>query len=108
MDPARLEQFKKIAEQYPDDEVARYGLGSLYLHLARYAEAEGEFRAAITIKANYTAAYRELGKALRDAGRRMEAMDVLGQGVVVAERTHDSQTLREMLVFLKRLKEEHP
>ena len=40
MDPARLEQFKKIAEQYPDDEVARYGLGSLYLHLARYAEAE--------------------------------------------------------------------
>jgi len=106
MDPARLEQFKKIAEQYPDDEVARYGLGSLYLHLARYAEAEGEFRAAIAIKSNYTAAYRGLGRALENQGKIEEAIATYRKGCEVATQTGDLQTKKEMEVFLKRLAKE--
>jgi len=103
MDPARLEQFRKIAEQYPKDEVARYGLGSLYLQAERYAEAEAEFRAAVAIKPNYTAAYRGLGRALEKQGKTGEAITTYRKGCEVAQETGDLQTKKEMEVFLKRL-----
>lgn len=103
MDPARLERFKKIAEQYPNDEVARYGLGSLCLQAERYAEAEAEFRAAIAIKPNYTAAYRGLGRALEKQGKTEEAAATYRKGCEVAKETGDLQTKKEMELFLKRL-----
>ena len=103
MDPARLEQFRKIAEQYPNDEAARYGLGSLYLQAERYAEAEGEFRAAISLKPAYTAAYRGLGRALEKQGKTEEAIATYRKGCEVGAQTGDLQTKKEMEVFLKRL-----
>ena len=106
MDPARLEQFKKVAEQYPNDEVARYGLGSLYLQTERSAEAEAEFRAAIAIKPNYTAAYRGLGRALEKQGKIEEAIATYRKGCEVAVQTGDLQTKKEMEVFVKRLAKE--
>jgi len=104
----RLRVLRDAIKEEPGDPLGYYLLGMEYAKLRRHLDAIDALETAIRINPDYTAAYRELGKALRDAGRRKEAMDVLGQGVVVAERTHDSQTLREMLVFLKRLKEEHP
>ncbi len=98
--------LKQSIREEPDDPLGYYLLGMEYAKLRRHLDAIDAFERAIRINADYSAAYRELGKSLRDAGRRTEAMEILGQGVVVAERTHDSQTLKEMLVFLKRLKEE--
>lgn len=106
MDPARLEQFRKIAERYPDDEAARYGLGSLYLQAERHAEAEAEFRAALALKPNYTAAYRGLGRALEKLGKEEEAIATYRKGCEVALTTGDLQTKKEMEVFLKRLGQE--
>ena len=106
MDPARLEQFKSIAAKYPNDEVARYGLGSLYLKGERHAEAEAEFLAAIAIKPNYTAAYRDLGRALEKQGKTEEAIATYRKGCEVAKETGDLQTKKEMEVFLKRLTKE--
>ncbi len=102
----RLRALHDAIREEPGDPLGYFLLGLEYVRLGRLLDAIDAFETAIRINPDYTAAYRELGKSLRDAGRRREAADILGQGVVVAERTHDSQTLKEMLVFLKRLKDE--
>ncbi len=104
----RLHALREAIKEEPGDPLGYYMLGMEYAKLRRHLDAIEAFETAIRINPDYTAAYRELGKSLRDAGRRGEATEVLGQGVVVAERTRDSQTLKELLVFLKRLKDEPP
>jgi len=102
----KIRVLKDSIREEPDDPLGYYLLGMEYAKLLRHLDAIDAFEGAIRINPDYTAAYWELGKSLREAGRRHEAADVLGQGVVVGERTHDVQTMKEMLVFLKRLKEE--
>lgn len=104
----RLRTLRDAIKEDPADPVGYYLLGMEYAKLSRHLDAIDAFERAIRMNQDYTAAYRELGKSLRDAGRRREAMDVMGQGVVVAERTGDGQAMKELLVFLKRLKEERP
>src|SRR5713226_3892517 len=102
----KIRILKDSIREEPDDPLGYYLLGMESAKLLRHLAAIDAFERAIRINPDYTAAYRELGKSLREAGRRHEAADVLSQGVVVAERTHDVQTMKEMLVFLKHLKEE--
>ncbi len=102
----KIRVLKDSIREEPDDPLGYYLLGMECAKLRRHLDAIDAFERAIRINPDYTAAYRELGKSLRDAGRRHDAVDILGQGVVVAERTHDVQTMKQMLVFLKRLNEE--
>ncbi len=89
----------------PDDPVGYYVLGLEYAKLHRDLDAIHAFEQALRIFPDYTAVYRELGKSLRDASRLREAEETWGKGVVVAQQRGDTQTLKELLVLLKRLKE---
>src|SRR5262245_30668544 len=104
-EPSRLEQFRDIVALDPDDYFSRFGYGSALFDVGRYAEAVLEFREAIRLKPDYSAAFRDLGKALERSGAPAEAMRVYGQGIPIAERNGDLQTLKEMQVFLKRLEQ---
>ncbi len=101
----RINVLKEGIRAEPDDPVGYYVLGLEYAKLHRDLDAIDMFEKALRILPDYTAAYRELGKSLRDAGRRPEAEELWGQGVVVAQKRGDTQTLKEMLVLLKRMKE---
>lgn len=101
----RINVLKEGIRAEPEDPVGYYVLGLEYAKLHRHLDAIDMFEKALRILPDYTAAYRELGKSLRDAGRRREAEEMWGQGVVVAQKRGDTQTLKEMLVLLKRMKE---
>ncbi len=101
----RINVLKEGIRAEPDDPVGYYVLGLEYAKLRRHLDAIDMFEKALRILPDYTAAYRELGNSLRDAGRRREAEDAWGKGVVVAQKRGDTQTLKEILVLLKRLKE---
>ncbi len=60
------------------------------------------FSQAVRIKPDYTAAYRDLGRAWFECGDAQAASRALERGIEVAERTGDLQTRREMEVSLKR------
>ncbi len=99
----RLEMIKQIAEKFPDDPVALYGLGDAYMADGQFENAIQAFQKIIQLKANYTAAYRELGKALAKAGKIEEAKEIYKKGMDVAQLTGELQTGKEMQVFLNRL-----
>ncbi len=101
---ARIEAFRAVVRDEPDDSVARFGLAQALLAAARHAEAADEFAAAIRLAPRYTAAYRGLGRALEAAGRPDEAIPIYEAGIAIACETGDLQTGQEMEVFLKRLR----
>jgi len=101
----RIHVLKEGIRAEPDDPVGYYVLGLEYAKLRRHLDAIDAFEKALRILPDYTAAFRELGKSLRDAGRKREAEEAWGKGVVVAQQRGDTQTLKEMLVLLKHLKE---
>src|SRR5205809_7809580 len=87
----------------PDDPVVRFGLAGAYLDAGLADDAVAEYRQAVRLKPDYTAAYRGLGRALEKAGRPEEARAAYAQGLEVAGRTGDLQTKKEIEVFLRRL-----
>ncbi|MEE2709297.1 MAG: tetratricopeptide repeat protein [Gemmatimonadota bacterium] len=103
MDTTKIDMFKKVLEIDPVDPAMHFGLGLEYMTAGMYAEAEPCFRKAIEFKDDYSAAYRELGKALTALGRDQEAVPVYEKGIPIAENNGDIQTGKEMQVFLNRI-----
>src|SRR5262245_36595635 len=104
-EPSRLEQFRALVDLDPDDYFSHFGYGDALFDAGRYSEAVSEFRAAIRLKPDYSAAFRDLGRALERSGAPAEAMQAYYQGIPIAERNGDLQTLKEMQVFLKRVEQ---
>lgn len=86
-----------------DNAALRVALATRYLAAGTAEHAVEHARAAIDRDADYSAAWRVLGKALTAAGRDDEARQAYEQGIRVAERRGDQQAAKEMRVFLKRL-----
>ena len=99
----RIAEFKEVAELMPDDPVVRFGLAGAYLDAGQAEDAVTEYRETIRLKPDYSAAYRGLGRALERAGRVPEAVVAYQQGLEVATRNGDLQTVKEIEVFLRRL-----
>jgi len=87
----------------PDDPVVRFGLAGAYLDAGLAEEAVTQYREAVRLKPDYTAAYRGLGRALEKAGQPDEARAAYARGLEVAQQTGDLQTKKEIEVFLRRL-----
>ena len=102
-DEDRIAQFKEVAEEMPDDPEVRFGLAGAYLAAGQAENAVVEYRETIRLKADYSAAHRGLGRALERAGRTAEAIAAYKQGLEVATKNGDLQTVKEIDVFLRRL-----
>jgi Flp pilus assembly protein TadD len=100
----RIAEFKEVAALMPDDPVVRFGLAGAYLDAGQPDNGVDEYRETIRLKPDYSAAHRGLGRALERAGRIAEAMAAYRQGFEVATRNGDLQTVKEIEVFLRRLK----
>ncbi|MBM3116337.1 tetratricopeptide repeat protein [Jeongeupia naejangsanensis] len=86
-----------------DNPMLRLSLGTLYLGEDDAVTAAEYLRKAIELDPAYSAAYKLLGKALLQAGRTDDAEAAWHDGLAVAERRGDMQTVREITVFLKRI-----
>jgi len=104
-EPSRLEQFRQIVEMDPEDSFSRFGFANALVEAGQYQDAVNEFRRAIRLKPDYSAAYRDLGRALEKIAAYDEAMRIYREGIPIAERNGDLQTMKEMQVFLRRLEQ---
>jgi tetratricopeptide (TPR) repeat protein len=78
-------------------------LASRYAAAGEIERALQHAEVAVRLDADYSAAWKLLGRMRSDSGRAEEAMDAYRQGILVAERRGDKQAAKEMRVFLKRL-----
>ncbi len=99
----KIEQFKRFVAQHPESAIVHYGLGNVYLKAGLAEEATESYRAVIRLKPDYTAAYRELGRALEKLEDSEGARQAYRDGIAIGAKTGDLQTVKEMQIFLRRL-----
>ncbi|HEY1686944.1 MAG TPA: Fe(2+)-trafficking protein [Tepidisphaeraceae bacterium] len=103
MSEARIEQFKKMAEADPDNELGHFSLGRAYLEAGRYAEAAASLERAISLNSNLSKAYQLLGESLLQMNQRDAAISRLSHGVQIADTRGDVLPRNEMMQKLKDL-----
>jgi predicted Zn-dependent protease len=86
-----------------DGALLRFALGSALLESGDAAAAAPELAEAVRFDPSYSAAWKLLGRAYSECGRRDEATAAYARGIEVATARGDVQAAKEMRVFLKRL-----
>jgi uncharacterized protein HemY len=104
-DPEKIKRLEEILADEPDDHTGFFLLGRLYSEAERHADAAAAFRRAVDLKADYSAAWRQMGDAYRKLGDPEQAAAVYRQGIAIAEANGDLQTMKEMQVFLRKVTE---
>jgi Fe-S cluster biosynthesis and repair protein YggX len=103
MSEARIEQFKKMAEADPENELGHFSLGRAYLDAGKYSEAAASLERAISLNANLSKAYQLLGEAMLKMDMRDQAIARFSQGVKIADARGDVLPRNEMAQKLKEL-----
>lgn len=95
--------FEQVLEIDPIDQVANFGLGSIYLETGQYEKALPPLRIVIKENRDYSAAYLLLGKNLEKLSRKKEAIEVYHQGIAAASKKGDLMPLKDMQNRLNQL-----
>ena len=84
----RIDQFRKMANDDPGNELGHFSLGKALLESGSHADAIASFEKVIAIKPDFSKAYALFAQALIGLGRKDEAVALLTKGVVVANPEH--------------------
>jgi predicted Zn-dependent protease len=98
-----LETFERLLAAGKDSALLRFSLGNEYLKGGNPGVAVEHLARAVAHDADYTAAWKLLGKALVAAGRHDDAIAAYSDGIEAAKRKGDRQAEKEMSIFLRRL-----
>ena len=103
MADAALTALRRLCGGPRDGALLRVSLANALLAQDDKVEAIAELRQALRFDADYSAAWKLLGKTLADNGDSGGAIDAYRNGIAAANRRGDKQAEKEMAVFLRRL-----
>ena len=92
----RVGMFKQVLAIDPQDQVANFGLGSIYLETGRYEEGLEPLKTVIEAHRDYSAAYLLLGKTWEKLSNKEEAIEIYKQGIAAASKKGDLMPLKDM------------
>lgn len=101
-----IENFERMLASGQDNALLRFGLGQAYLNQNNFELAREHLQRAVALDANYSAAWKLLGKSLAELKHTDAAMHAYTEGIKIAEQKGDIQAAKEMKVFLKRLQKQ--
>ena len=104
----KISMFKQVLEIDPIDQVANFGLGSVYHDLKRYEEALPPLQTVVKEYKDYSAAYVLLGKTMEKLSLESEAIQTYREGIAVASKKGDLMPLKEMQQKLNQLLHSKP
>ena len=99
----RIVQFRKMANDDPDNELGHFRLGQLLLEAGKHEEAVRSFRRTLELSPQFSRVFQLLGQALIHLGRSDEAAQVLTDGYRVADERGDNLPRDEMAKLLTQL-----
>jgi tetratricopeptide (TPR) repeat protein len=99
----RIEQFKKMADADPDNELGHFSLGRAYFDAGFLPEAIASYRKVIELNPKLSKVYQLLAVALLKDGKTDEAIAQLTAGVKIADERGDLMPKNEMLKMLRDL-----
>ncbi len=100
--------FKQVLEIDPVDQVANFGLGSIYFERKQYEDALPLLETVVEHFRDYSAAYLVLGKTLQMLERDEDAAEVFRRGIAAASKKGDLMPLRVMQNRLNQLSHSEP
>ena len=104
----RIAQFRKMANDDPDNELGHFRLGQLLMEDGQDEEAVRSFRRTLELSPQFSKVYQLLAQALLGSGQRQEAVQALRQGHQVADERGDNMPRDEMARMLVELGEPAP
>lgn len=99
----KIRQLEHLLTMEPDDATGFFMLGKLQLDAGQLEKAAASLEKCISLKPDYSAAYRFCGDAYRRLENAPRAREVYERGIAVAEQRGDLQTVKEMKAFLGKL-----
>src|SRR5271170_5991663 len=99
----RIEQFRKMTEADPNNEIGHFSLGREYLEAGDYDAAVRSLRRTVELNPNIAKAYQLIGSALLKQNKRDEAIVALTDGVKVADSRGEMMPRDEMVAMLKEI-----
>jgi predicted Zn-dependent protease len=100
----RVESFRKLVEQRPDEPFAWYSLAMSLRAAGRLDESARELADLTRRSPDYVPAYLMLGQVLERLDRAAEAADAYGRGMAAAARAgneHARGELEQALIVLR-------
>ncbi len=98
-----IDNLLSMLDNGQDSLILRFGLGQALLKQNQPEQAIEHLQKALAFDANYSAAYKLLGKAYASTHQDSAAIETYQTGIRIAESRGDIQAAKEMRVFLKRL-----
>lgn len=108
MEDARIEQFRKMANDDPENELGHFSLGKALLEADRPDEAIPSLERVLEINAQNSKAYQLLASAQIKAGKAGDAIATLRLGFDIANGRGDLMPRNEMAAMMKELGETPP
>lgn len=104
----RIAQFRKMANDDPDNELGHYRLGQLLMEAEQHADAIQSFRRTLELSPRFSKVYHLLAQSLLANHQRDETLAVLRQGFDVADEQGDNMPRDAMSRMLTELGEPAP
>jgi Fe-S cluster biosynthesis and repair protein YggX len=104
----RINQFRKMANDDPENELGHFSLGKALLEAQDFAAAATSFQRTVELNPQFSKAYQLLGEALTNASEFAKAIDYLTEGFKVADERGDRMPRDEMAKMLRTLGAEVP
>ena len=100
-DEKRIQQFEQMAAEDPRDELAHFSLGKAYLDAGQSNKSAESFARVLDINPKMSKAYQLLGEAHDKNGHREAAIEIVTQGVTVADDQGDRMPRNAMVGMLR-------
>ncbi len=104
----RIAQFRKMANDDPDNELGHYRLGQLLMEAGQHDEAVASLRRTLELSPQFSKVYQLLGTSLLKLNKRDEAIQALREGFAVADERGDNIPRDEMAKLLVQAGEPAP
>ncbi|MFO0964452.1 MAG: Fe(2+)-trafficking protein [Gemmataceae bacterium] len=99
----RIAQFRKMANDDPDNELGHFRLGQLLMEAGQWDDAVASFRRTLELSPHFSRVFQFLGQCLIQLGRKDDAIGVLTEGYAVADERGDNMPRDEMGKLLVQL-----